>query len=802
MRKLLTCFIAMLAVAPNCFAASVSRVVPGVTDDASSNARTDMRDGRAVSARTATDEAVNTSRSVTPSRVIQTPASRAVRSASDTSRAALDAAVNTVGRNSRVSAASINSDPAVRRAGLVLRPSTAEVGGRATIGDSGVQTGSNIGVGLRGVQSRAATNVTAESIANVTEKMQQLAVLNQSCQEQYNDCMDQFCKALDDNQGRCSCSANLSRYTKTETAVKDANNRLNEVAQNIRYIGLSADEIRTIMTETEAESALAGTADTSETRNMLDKIEDLIRDPTSSNSYVADNFTDFTLDLDFSSPDGDGLFDFDFLNMGNSSSFSNLRGTDLYKAAKKRCNSILTQCKQAGATSDLISGNYDLAIDRDCMAYEQGLKKMNDSLTSNVRSATRMLQKARLTVLQNKNQYDAKGCVAALETCMTDDMVCGEDYLKCVDPTKRYIDENGKVILGQNITTIRNFMTKYNNALIDKDYLDFAYDTQLVDDTECVKGPNVDTGFGGNDGSCIAKYLLQKIGTKQNVTDEGLCRAVLDKCQNYTYDKNDNYKRFNDVVVNYVQRAMVNINAAQRQIISDYASSCITDIASCYNQQVSQVNTWSSNASVANIQRVMSGACRNVALTCAYAVFDGDTTNCPTGTSGQTTCIQKISEMFYQSLLCPDNSVYQTRASSTFGNGTSYVNAHCVCASGYKAQGSACVANGTAGSGGSTSSNTSISCGTSTIKVYDAQQEQYTCANNVTYNKSVFAIIENIENLTTKTTVDYDETYYYVIPTGCNDSSCKADLQSACNELCGSYDETKNGCKVTAVCNK
>ena len=326
-----------------------------------------------------------------------------------------------------------------------------------------------------------------------------------------------------------------------------------------------------------------------------------------------------------------------------------------------------------------------------------------------------------------------------------------------------------------------------------------------MDDTKCVEGPNVDTGFGGNDGSCIAKYLLQKIGTKQNVTDEGLCRAVLDKCQNYTYDKNNNYKRFNDVVVNYVQRAMVNINAAQRQIISDYASSCITDIASCYNQQVSQVNTWSSNASVANIQRVMSGACRNVALTCAYAVFDGDTTNCPTGTSGQTTCIQKISEMFYQSLLCPDNSVYQTRASSTFGNGTSYVNAHCMCANGYKAQGSACVANGTAGSGGSTSSNTSISCGTYTRKVYDAQQEQYTCASSVTYNESVFAIIENIENFTdyniTKITVDYDETYYYVIPTGCNDSSCKVDLQNACNESCGSYDAEKNGCKVTAVCN-
>ena len=189
----------------------------------------------------------------------------------NTARENLEATVNTVGRNSRVEAASINNNPAVRRAGLTLRPSTAEVGGRATIAGTDIQTGSNIDEQIRGVQTRAATNVpTTESIAEAKERLDLTSDLNASCQQQYNDCMDQFCNVIDANQGRCSCSANLANYTDVEEAVTDANNKLNEVAQQIRYVGLTADEIRAIMSETEAEAALSGAKDTSETRNMLE----------------------------------------------------------------------------------------------------------------------------------------------------------------------------------------------------------------------------------------------------------------------------------------------------------------------------------------------------------------------------------------------------------------------------------------------------------------------------------------------------------------------------------------------------
>ena len=269
MKKLLTCFFAITMFAPSVYAAdgAVSRVIPTgdmtkttasrttdntANESAKSSSRTAV--SRVASPMTNTENAIRS----TVSRVFSgTPAkesavekktisrggvvSRASAPATQSNtRGGLDAAVNTVGRNERVSSASINSDPSVRRAGLVLRPSTAEVGGRATIGNTGVQTGSNIDEQLRSVKSRASNVVaTPESIQNAKEILENTADLNKSCQEQYNECMDQFCAVVDANQKRCSCSANVSKYAKVEQAVKDANVQLNDVAQRIRYVGLS-----------------------------------------------------------------------------------------------------------------------------------------------------------------------------------------------------------------------------------------------------------------------------------------------------------------------------------------------------------------------------------------------------------------------------------------------------------------------------------------------------------------------------------------------------------------------------------
>jgi len=578
----------------------------------------------------------------------------------------------------------------VRRAGVSLRPSTAEVGGRAIIPGTNTMTGSNFdtgraaGVSPRGARAAAITvsglSVNPDSLA----AWEATAAANETCRQQYTECMDQFCNVLDSNQKRCSCSSNLGKYTQVQTAVKSANDQLNDVAQRIRYVGLSADEIRAIMSSTEAEQALKGTRDTTESRKMLDQIEQLIKDP---NAFAAQNSTNgiMDLDLDFSkNVDFADLFDLQF---GSGSSFANLRGPQLFSAAKNKCAKVLDACRKSGADVSQVTSNYDLLIDKDCLAYEQGLTKMNDTLKTNVRAATVMLQKARLAVLQDQNIYDTRGCLNALEKCMTDDMVCGADYTKCLDPTKTFIDENGEVILGQNVAQILLMMTNYVNAMVP----DLTRAMSIGAYVNCTVKPN-------NDGSCIVKYLLDKIGTGGTTT--GLCRPVLDKCRRVSYTDRGRYDPTNEVIKDYIQRTMVNIRSAQYKIISDYAMGCMANLQTCYAQQVSQINAWSSNANLDTVYLVMKGACRNVALSCAYAVFQQDPTSCPFDPNNPMEpnnairCIEAISDIFYQSLLCPINAVY---VSPTFPNtgqqpdASQKISNRCFCQKGFCVMSGQCI---------------------------------------------------------------------------------------------------------------
>ena len=821
MKGFITGFLVALYALPAVCAGGVSRVTSSTAAENS---------GRVVSSesgRNAASRATNSSRANTDtvaensrtavSRIVReispttTGASRSTTATRVSNRATRTSGTTDAGRSTtrsvrRASGTETMVGGNTRRSGVSVRPTTAAVGGRAIM-ESGQQTGSNIANDIRKIQPRFTIGIKQEevkldpaAIADAKERLEQTAALNKSCQEQYNDCMDQFCAVIDTNQKRCSCSANLAKYSKVEKAVKDANAELNEVAQNIRYVGLSADEISAIMSETEAEEAMSGLTDTSENRSLLKDIEKMIKDPQATTSYSSigtDSYGLIDINLDFSSDSSSDLFNLDFLSGGNGS-FSNLRGSELYNAAKKRCNSVITQCKEVGATPQQITGNYDLAIDKDCVAYEAGLSKMNDTLVSNVRSANLMLQKARLAVLQNHNEYDARGCVSALETCMTDEMVCGENYTKCLDPTKMYIDENGNVVLGKDINTIQDFMVNYNNASIDETFLRAAYSTTI--NADCANSEQ-------NNGICVVKYLLNKIGTKQKSTAEGLCRPVLDKCRAYTYDDNDNYIQFNDIVIHYIQRAMVNIKAAQYKIISDYASSCLTDIATCYNDQVSQLTTWSATASVNSIYNIMNGACRNVALTCGYAVFADDSNN---SCSTPTNCIQNISEIFYQSLLCPDNSVYTNQSHAISKNNTTkgYANNRCRCKDGFVSFNGSCLplcegdqhylANGVCGPLTCDAHKFPIngecrSCPSYSLEVYDSTTLPE--GAQVIYKGNCQCIDSG--NANDPYLASPDDLYCRKCPTGSHydGSSCTCDTQGAV------YNPTNNCCSDTANCN-
>lgn len=456
------------------------------------------------------------------------------------------------------------------------------------------------------------TATAAETIAEATQSMDEIAQMTDYCKAQYTSCMDNFCNVLNDLQGRCSCSKNVKNYEKTEEALKLATQELQDVAQQIQYIGLSADEVNTLFAETEAEAALGSSTDNSHIKNNLDKIRDMIVEVKSGTATSSDATSGISLDLS-------GLLDFNIdssgfdlsslfgTNTANTASISNQRGEQLYKTAAARCKAaVLNECQAQGVDISVISNSYDLEIDKQCVAYERSLTDSNDQMTATVRNAKNVLQKARLMVAQQKNSYDLRGCVNALDSCMQDDFVCGTDYEYCLDPSGKYIVE-GEIVIGSapgqalvnsdgedaavaqpgyytdRLYSTWNYGTS-NNAFLEGGKL-VEYINQSTS-AAAWKDDKVDDGLPQvlpNDNN-MAKYLMYKIGYNQDGRDYGMCMSVLNKCQKYTYDDNNEYIPDNTVIKEYFMRTLSSIKVMQDEILASHAESCLSDVSSCLSQ--------------------------------------------------------------------------------------------------------------------------------------------------------------------------------------------------------------------------
>ncbi|MDR2268800.1 MAG: hypothetical protein LBD94_01290, partial [Rickettsiales bacterium] len=409
--------------------------------------------------------------------------------------------------------------------------------------------GTAITSGLRGtstVSARVGTSGTTTSLFNSTTtatsgiSAEELAAQTDFCKAQYVSCMDNFCNVLDDNQGRCTCSSNITKYEKTEAALKQATIDLQDVATKIKYLGLSKDEVKSLFTMTAAEEALRGTSDTSELKSNLDGIQKLLIDP-SSGAITSGS----VLSLDMNSFDFNNGFDLNSF-MNNGTSIGNQRGAALFDTAKARCASVITECRKQGVDSNMLTANYDLEIDKQCIAYERALTDSNDQMKTTIRNATTVLQQARLMVAQNKNKYDMKGCVNALDACMVDDFVCGDDYKNCLDMTGQYI-VSGEIVVGSEPKTDN---IKNNWAYGSSNAFYGASDDSL---TEMIESLFKDNSSDKN----LASFLNDKIGYIESNTDRivGRCSNILNQCQNYTFE-DGKYKEGNLVIKEYLLRTL------------------------------------------------------------------------------------------------------------------------------------------------------------------------------------------------------------------------------------------------------
>jgi hypothetical protein len=476
-------------------------------------------------------------------------------------------------------------------------------------------TGARVGVRGSTIGSVAAARVgsvsigTSSSVVDTGVSMEELAQLTDFCKAQYNSCMDNFCNVLDDNQGRCSCSANIGNYKKTEDALKQATEDLQRVAMQIQYLGLSKDQITSLFTQTEAEAAMSGTQDTTQLKNDLDRIQKLLVDVKGGNSTGG---IENGLLLDLSNLDWtlDSGFDLSALLGTGTSNVSNQRGAELYKTASARCKaSVLDTCKKQGVDTTLLSNGYDLEIDKQCIVYERALDDSNTQMRRTLMNAQGFLERARLTVAQSRNTYGtARDCISALDSCMQNDFVCGSDYEQCLDPTGKYI-VNGEVVASANSSNISaGLNAAWGNAWTDSGGLSSFINNNL----------------GGFNSENMVGFLETKIGKNENGRDTGMCMNVLNQCQNYSYTgSNGRYNPKNEIVREYLSRVLVQIKASQDSIVADYVGSCKSDVQSCLITNGAIIGDTGLN--VGYVSNAMVNACNSIASTCAGASSAGGT---------------------------------------------------------------------------------------------------------------------------------------------------------------------------------
>jgi len=572
---------------------TASRTVPSSSDVASNRA---TASGRVVastrgSANTVTSRAAATNRSV---------ATRAATTRATVARSGATQVATT--------RAAMQSSPAKTARASIVQTDTV---------NKSLYSGNRVATRASAVRARApiATTISVSNTETAVDSgpsMDELAQITDFCKAQYTSCMDNYCNVLDDNQGRCSCSKNIKNYEKTETALKQATEALQDVAQQIQYIGLTKDQINTLFAQTEAELAMSSSSDNSQLKNDLDRIKDLIVDVKGGSASSTTVTSGISMDLS-------GLLDFNIDSTGfdlsalfggsssnNTSSISNQRGEQLYKTAAARCKAaVLNDCSAQGVDISVITNSYDLEIDKQCLVYERNLKEANDNMSSTVRNAKNVLQRARLMVAQNKNAYDLRGCINALDSCMQDEYVCGTDYEYCLDPTGKYI-VNGDIVIGSEPVGTNGLSAGWaygdnngSNAWESGTLSAYIGDSMLTD-YNSYQGAATDNN--------IAKYLQYKIGYITDGKAYGMCASVLNQCQDYTYDDGE-YNYSNNVVKSYLERTLVQIKAQQDELLASYAESCITDVTSCLAD-----NGWSSSST--SISSSAQRACNGIITTC------------------------------------------------------------------------------------------------------------------------------------------------------------------------------------------
>lgn len=296
-------------------------------------------------------------------------------------------------------APSTSTTPAVqqRRGG----PSTAPVQQSAstTVGRSATP------VKTTTVAARAAK----QSVVNTGTKVaaaSQNTLVDETCRQKFDGCMDSFCMIENASGGRCLCS--------------DRNKELKSISAEIEKLDAQSYKMATEGVEKieMGENADVVMANAKAITKSLNKTDDAEPGKSKRRTLNLDAWKNASGDEEesiFGKGDGEVRIE-------------DQEGDALFSMSYDLCVAQIPECS---SNFNMLSSLYRQRVRSDCTAFENSLKKQQQESQQKLAAAEAAMREAALEQYKSANKYDLSQCAIQFKQCMKTTAGCGDDFTGC-----------------------------------------------------------------------------------------------------------------------------------------------------------------------------------------------------------------------------------------------------------------------------------------------------------------------------------------------------------------------------------
>lgn len=381
-----------------------------------------------------------------------------------------------------------------------------------------------------------------------------------SCRDAYFTCMDQFCANQNDKYRRCVCSSKLLDIQAREQKLSQTATSLQDFEDiNINAISKTAAEIKAMGAATDGEQAIK--QDKSQSSTTLKNISSIL-DQTKKQSLS----TQGTLDIA-----GDIKKIWTTTSLIGGSDIAELTGESLFNAVHAQCYEI-AQPNCTGSDLKMVSLSYGMYIENDCAVIEANLQNKTDEANATIRTTRHKMQDARLENYDAHNSLTINDCVARVRNDITAPTACGNEYIRCLDFSGKYINATtGEAIYSPEFYQIENQISLSGDVL-------------------------------KNDKNTAFINMLDK---KRNFATK-----TLDLCR-------DNA---NEVWDEFLRQAIVEIYQSQQQRVKSVKDECLQVVNECYLKKSDQLKDFATTDTLPNLNQTLELAeemCESKLRTCS-----------------------------------------------------------------------------------------------------------------------------------------------------------------------------------------